>query len=307
MTKFRVICIGGTGYIGSITAVHLIDHGYDVAIIDDFSNSTEAVAGRIRTLAGASKVDVREIDCCNYDLVLKAFEELKPDAVIHFAAMKKVGESVEQPLKYYDRNLQMVIQVLKAMTVVGCKTIVFSSSATVYTPTERAVTETDTIGASNPYGHSKVISEQILRDVFTSDKTWKISMLRYFNPVGAHSSALLGESPDVPACVLPVIQQVAIGRIPELRVFGKDWDTPDGTGVRDYIDINDLAAGHSVALEELRNVKEGCVKVYNLGYSSNIIPLLVYERTSEVAQIHTRPITERNIPFRNNYISMPKA
>eukprot|EP01069_Polyplicarium_translucidae_P007263 Polyplicarium_translucidae@DN3080_c0_g1_i3.p3 len=279
----HVLCVGGAGYIGSHCASHLLDFGYEVSILDNFFNSCPEVVKRLEILAKKSLTLV-ECDLKNAPDVNAALERLRPDIVIHFAAAKKVSESVEMPLMYYENNLIGTINLLKAMKSAGCKTLVFSSSATVYAPSESAVTEDAALGPSNPYGQTKLMMEQVLTDLYNSDKTWRISILRYFNPIGAHRSGIIGESPDHPLCVMPYIQQVAVKRRPELNVFGNDWPTRDGTGVRDYIDVNDLAAGHLAALKHVASTKDH-FEIFNLGTGKGVSVLELVKAFEEVTGV----------------------
>uniref|UniRef100_A0A0G4HYL5 UDP-glucose 4-epimerase n=1 Tax=Chromera velia CCMP2878 TaxID=1169474 RepID=A0A0G4HYL5_9ALVE len=260
----HILCTGGAGYIGSHTVIRLLEHGYEVSIMDDLSNTSDKVIGRLKEITGKD-VPLHVINLLDFDKVKDYFKSNKVDGVIHFAAKKAVGESVAKPLMYYENNVAGTVNLLKAMVENNCKCIVFSSSATVYKPSETPLTETAELGASNPYGQTKLMMEQVLTDLHTSDKNWKVSILRYFNPVGAHPSGRIGESPEVPANLLPFIQQVAVGRKKELSVFGNDWPTVDGTGVRDYLHVEDLAEGHVKALDKLFAEPEGCCLVHNLG------------------------------------------
>lgn len=245
----KILVTGGTGFIGSHTCVELIASGYDVLIADNLCNSKEAVVDRIEKISGKRPQFVKA-DICDYDAMSKIFSENDIDAVIHFAGLKAVGESVEKPLEYYSNNITGTLVLLKAMKEHNVKRIVFSSSATVYGMNNKApYTEDMPTSATNPYGYTKVMIEQILRDVCVSDKDFSAVALRYFNPIGAHSSGLIGEDPNgIPNNLVPYIAQVAIGRLKQLSVYGDDYDTPDGTGVRDYIHVVDLAKGHVCAI-----------------------------------------------------------
>jgi len=276
----RILVTGGAGFIGSHTTVELLKAGHDVVVIDNFSNSKpealrriEEVAGRALTFHRADLLDPAALD--------RVFGAHPPDAVIHFAAFKAVGESVEQPLKYYHNNVTGTILLCEAMVRHAVKTLVFSSSATVYgDPAVVPVTEDMPLSGVNPYGHTKLMMEQVFRDLAQADPAWNITMLRYFNPVGAHPSGRMGEDPNgIPNNLFPYITQVAVGKLPFLRVFGDDYPTPDGTGVRDYIHVVDLAVGHLLALEKLAGLK-GC-RAYNLGTgrgSSVLEALHAFER-----------------------------
>lgn len=260
----KVLVTGGAGYIGSHTVVDLLDNGYEVVVVDNFSNSSPAVLKRIEKING-KKFAFFEADACDLDALKKIFAKEKPNAVIHFAGLKAVGESCQKPLEYYRNNLISTLNVLSAMRECGCKNLVFSSSATVYgQPKTVPITEDFPLSATNPYGATKLMIEDILRDVFKADNSLNIALLRYFNPIGAHQSGLIGEQPNgVPNNLMPYITQVAIGKLQKLSVFGNDYPTPDGTGVRDYIHVLDLARGHILALKKLA---ENCGLVtYNLG------------------------------------------
>ena len=261
-----ILVTGGAGYIGSHTVVELLAAGYEVVIADNFYNSSPKVLDRLKTITG---VDVPFVECdvCDKDQVENLFASHKEiDAVIHFAAYKAVGESVEKPLDYYENNIGGAMTILQAMKKHGVKNFVFSSSATVYGDPETVPCTEDSPanGATNPYGWTKVMQEQILRDLCVSDKEMNVAILRYFNPIGAHPSGLIGEDPNgIPNNLLPYIAQAAIGKYPAVRVFGTDYPTPDGTGVRDYIHVVDLAKGHVAAVKKLFT-KCGLV-TYNLG------------------------------------------
>lgn len=256
---------GGAGYIGSHTCVELLAAGEDVVVVDDLSNASPEAVRRIeelgaRSLAGFVKADVRD-----RARLAQVFAEHEVKAVIHFAAKKAVGESVAQPLAYYDNNLQGLISVLQVMDSAGCRRMVFSSSATVYgDPASVPIVEDFPTAATNPYGWTKLMGERILRDLAASDARWNVVLLRYFNPVGAHASGRIGEDPDgLPNNLMPFVSQVAVGRLARLRVFGGDYPTPDGTGVRDYIHVVDLALGHLRALERIGDLAG--VTTLNLG------------------------------------------
>lgn len=265
----HVLCTGGAGYIGSHTVIHLIQAGYKVSILDNLHNASAECVKRLNEITGQT-IKFHSVDMTNEAEMDRIFKEDKIDGVIHYASLKAVGESVEKPLDYYSNNVTGALVLLRVMKKYGCKLLVFSSSATVYQPNEKPLTEDSPIGASNPYGQTKVMIEQILRDLFVSDDSWKISILRYFNPVGAHPSGRIGESPDYPLNLLPYIQQVAVGRREALNVFGKDWPTPDGTGVRDYIHVEDLAEGHIAALSKLNQQSKGVLWIHNLGTGKGV-------------------------------------
>lgn len=259
-----VLVTGGAGYIGSHTCVQLIKAGYSVVIADNLENSKMKAVQRIEEITGC---DVRFYlaDMKDYDAVKKIFQNEKIEAVIHFAGYKAVGESVAKPLMYYQNNIQSAITVLQVMQKMGVRNFVFSSSATVYgIPETVPIREDFPLGATNPYGQTKLMLEQVLRDLYHADPSFNIALLRYFNPVGAHESGLIGEDPNgIPNNLMPFITQVAVGKLERLRVFGNDYPTPDGTGVRDYIHVMDLADGHVAAMKKL---EENCgLQVYNLG------------------------------------------
>ncbi|XP_010436619.1 PREDICTED: UDP-glucose 4-epimerase 5-like [Camelina sativa] len=264
----NVLVTGGAGYIGSHTVLQLLLGGYSAVVVDNLDNSSAASLERVKKLAAehGERLSFHQVDLRDRPALEKIFSETKFDAVIHFAGLKAVGESVEKPLLYYNNNLVGTITLLEVMAQHGCKNLVFSSSATVYgSPKEVPCTEESPISALNPYGRTKLFIEEICRDVYGSDPEWKIILLRYFNPVGAHPSGEIGEDPlGIPNNLMPFVQQVAVGRRPHLTVFGNDYNTKDGTGVRDYIHVIDLADGHIAALRKLEDSKIGC-EVYNLG------------------------------------------
>ena len=259
-----ILVTGGAGYIGSHTTVELLAAGYEVIILDDFSNSSPKVLDRLKTITGKN-IAFYEGSILNKPFLNKIFKENNIEAVIHFAAFKAVGESVKEPLKYYHNNITGTISLLEVMAENKVKNIVFSSSATVYGMNNISpLTEDMLTSATNPYGYTKVMMEQILNDVAFADKEWSVTNLRYFNPIGAHESGLIGEAPNgVPNNIMPYITQVAVGKLQELSIFGDDYDTPDGTGVRDYIHVIDLAKGHVLALKD--NLATTGSHVYNLG------------------------------------------
>lgn len=260
----NVLVTGGLGYIGSHTVIELLNEGHNVVVIDNLSNSKEVVKDRIKEITGKD-IKFYKYDLLNIEDVEIVFIENNIDSVIHFAAFKAVGESVEKPLEYYNNNITSTLNVLQIMRKFNVKSFVFSSSATVYGDSKIIpIHEGCPLSFTNPYGGTKLMIEDILRDLYKSDNTWNIAILRYFNPVGAHESGLIGESPNgIPNNIMPYITKVAIGELPELSVFGDDYETVDGTGVRDYIHVVDLATGHIKALEKLE-AKAGLV-TYNLG------------------------------------------
>lgn len=265
-----VLVTGGAGFIGSHTCVELINAGYEVVIVDNLYNSCKEAVNRIEKITGKS-VKFYEIDLLDRDALEKVFENESIDSVIHFAGYKAVGESVRKPIEYYHNNITGTLILCDVMRNHGCKSIVFSSSATVYgDPAFVPITEDcPTGGVTNPYGRTKYMIEQILQDVYVSDNEWNVILLRYFNPIGGHESGLLGENPrGIPNNLLPYVTQVAVGKLEKVGVFGNDYDTKDGTGVRDYIHVVDLAEGHVCALKKIDEMKtqaDSGVKIYNLG------------------------------------------
>lgn len=261
-----ILLPGGAGYIGSHTAIELLKDGKEIIIIDNFSNSKPVVLEKIKEITG-KEFKFYEIDYTNKEKLEKVFKENKIEAVLNFAGYKAVGESVKKPIEYYTNNISGCLVLLDIMRKYGCKKFIFSSSATVYgDPEIIPLTEECKIGGTtNPYGTTKLFIEQILKDLYVSDNTWDICILRYFNPVGAHESGLIGEEPQgIPNNLMPYIVRVASGKLEKLSVFGDDYDTPDGTGVRDYIHVVDLAKGHVLALEKLNKEQKG-LYIYNLG------------------------------------------
>ena len=260
-----ILVTGGAGYIGSHTCVELLNAGYDVVVLDNLYNASEKAVERVKQITGRELV-FYNADVCDRAAVTKIFDEQKIDAVIHFAGYKAVGESVHKPIEYYTNNIDGTLILTDVMRAHGCKNFIFSSSATVYgDPAFVPITEECPKGkCTNPYGWTKWMIEQILTDIHTADPEWNVILLRYFNPIGAHKSGLIGEDPKgIPNNLLPYIAQVAIGKLNCLGVFGNDYDTPDGTGVRDYIHVVDLARGHVKAIEKLA-ANDG-VSIYNLG------------------------------------------
>ena len=262
----KILLPGGAGYIGSHTAVELLNAGKEIVIIDNFSNSKKEVLDKIRKITGKD-FKFYEMDYLDKEKLDKVFEENEIDAVLNFAGYKAVGESVQKPIEYYKNNISGCLELLETMKKHGVKKFIFSSSATVYGDPETIpiTEECKTGGTTNPYGTSKLFIEQILKDLYKSDNTWDICILRYFNPVGAHESGLIGEEPQgIPNNLMPYVARVAAGKLKELSVFGNDYDTKDGTGVRDYIHVVDLAKGHVAALEKLDKENKGLF-IYNLG------------------------------------------
>ena len=280
----KLLVTGGCGYIGSHTCVELLNNNYEVIIIDNLSNSKESVIDKIKEI---TKKDLKFYKGNVEDkaLLQEIFENNKIDAVIHFAGLKAVGESVEKPLLYYRNNLDSTLTLLETMNKYNCKKIVFSSSATVYgNPEKLPIEENTPLNTTNPYGSTKLFIEQILRDLYKSDNTWAIAILRYFNPVGAHDSGLLGENPNgIPNNLMPFIVKVATKELDHLNVFGNDYNTKDGTGVRDYIHVVDLAKGHLKALEKIKN--SNICDEYNLGTGSGYSVLEMIETFKKVNEV----------------------
>lgn len=259
----KILVTGGAGYIGSHTCVELLNNDYEVVVVDNLYNSCEEALNRVEKITGKT-LTFYEGDLLDQDLLEEIFDNERPEAVIHFAGYKAVGESVEKPIEYYHNNITGTLLLCDVMRRYDCKKIVFSSSATVYgDPAFVPITEDCPKGViTNPYGQTKSMIEQILTDIQVSNPEWNVTLLRYFNPIGAHSSGLIGEDPKgIPNNLVPYIARVAVGKLEKLGVFGNDYDTPDGTGVRDYIHVVDLAAGH---VQALRHMKQG-VSIYNLG------------------------------------------
>lgn len=259
-----ILVTGGTGYIGSHTCVELLNKGYEVVVFDNLYNSKIDVVDKIKEITG-KEITFYKADLTDKESMRVVFENHKFDAVIHFAGLKAVGESVQKPLLYYKNNIAGTINLCELMNEYNCKRMIFSSSATVYgSPKTVPITEDFPLSTTNPYGSTKLMLEGILSDLCVPDKDWSVVLLRYFNPIGAHESGLIGENPNgIPNNLMPYITQVAAGRLPELGVFGNDYDTPDGTGVRDYIHVVDLAAGHVNAVEKVTSTTG--VNIYNLG------------------------------------------
>lgn len=285
-----ILVTGAAGYIGSHTCVELLAAGFDVVAVDDFSNSCSAALERVVSLAGKNFAGVYAVDVRDRKALGDIFSWCQIDAVIHFAAKKAVGESVRIPLEYYDNNLGSLISLLSVMAAFNVRKLVFSSSATVYgDPASVPIREDFPTAVTNPYGRTKLIGEEMLRDLAASDPDWRIALLRYFNPVGAHPSGQIGEDPSgVPNNLLPYVSQVAVGLLAELKVFGGDYPTADGTGVRDYIHVVDLAVGHVRAVERLAELE--AISAINLGTGQGYSVLEVI-RAFEVA-------SGRPVPFR---------
>ncbi|MBR8189946.1 UDP-glucose 4-epimerase GalE [Burkholderia vietnamiensis] len=280
--KGTILVTGGAGYIGSHTTVELLDNGYDVVIVDNLVNSKVEAVRRIERITGKTPA-FHQVDVCDEAALAKVFDAHPITGTIHFAALKAVGESVEKPLEYYQNNLGGLFAVLKVMRERNVRQFVFSSSATVYGVPERSpIDESVPLSATNPYGQSKLIAEQILRDLEVSDPSWRIATLRYFNPVGAHSSGLIGEDPaGIPNNLMPYVAQVAVGKLEKLRVFGSDYPTPDGTGVRDYIHVVDLAKGHIAALDTLATRDASFVVNLGTGQGYSVLEVVrAFEKAS---------------------------
>jgi len=285
----KVLLTGGAGYIGSHTAVECLEAGHEVVVFDNLSNSSVKSLDRVAKITGR-QAEFVEGDIRDRAALRRLFEHYAIDAVVHFAGLKAVGESVEKPLLYYDNNIGGSVALFEVMAEAGVKTVVFSSSATVYgDPVSVPITEEFSLSATNPYGRSKLVIEEILRDVAHADEGWTVALLRYFNPVGAHVSGLIGEDPrGIPNNLMPYIAQVAVGRRPHLNVFGGDYPTPDGTGVRDYIHVVDLARGHLAALNRMQALRG--VHTWNLGTGRGVT-VLEMVRAFEAAS--GRPVSYR--------------
>lgn len=278
-----LLITGGTGYIGSHTVVELLNRDKDIVIVDNLANSSTLVLDRIKEITGKTVTFIKA-DICDAAAMNEVFEQHDIEAVIHFAGLKAVGESSKIPLSYYHNNVSGSVTLFQAMADHGVKNLVFSSSATVYGENNVSpLDETMPTSATNPYGQTKLMIENILFDLAKSDEAWSIACLRYFNPIGAHASGLIGENPNgIPNNLLPFVSQVAVGRLPQLQVFGDDYDTVDGTGVRDYIHVVDLALGHVKALEKL-SIIEGCTPI-NLGTGNGTSVLEIVNTFKEISQ-----------------------
>lgn len=281
----KILVTGGAGFIGSHTVLELLKKDYDVVVLDNLSNSKKESLNRVEKLSG-KKIDFHEIDLLDKTGLRSLFKTYEFDSVIHFAGLKAVGESVEKPLMYYQNNIAGTLNLCEAMMENGVKKIVFSSSATVYgDPEESPITEESNLSAVNPYGATKLFIENILRDLYRSDTSWRVALLRYFNPVGAHESGLIGEDPSgIPNNLMPYITQVAVGKLDYLNIYGDDYETPDGTGVRDYIHVVDLAVGHLKSLEKLSETPG--LHTYNLGTgkgSSVLDVVKAFEKSTGIA------------------------
>ncbi|CEO79788.1 UDP-galactose-4-epimerase [Streptococcus pneumoniae] len=294
-----ILVTGGAGYIGSHTVVELLNLGKEVIIVDNLSNSSILVLDRIEAITGIRPV-FYELDVCDKQALRKVFEQESIDAAIHFAGYKAVGESVQKPVMYYKNNIMSTLALVEVMSEFNVKKIVFSSSATVYGINNQSpLIETMQTSATNPYGYTKVMLEQILKDVHVADSEWSIALLRYFNPIGAHESGLIGEDPSgIPNNLMPYIAQVAVGKLSELSVFGNDYDTLDGTGVRDYIHVVDLAIGHIKVLEKVSEKTD--VYIYNLGSGEGTSVLQLVNTFESVNKI---PIPYKIVPRRSGDVA----
>lgn len=290
----KILVTGGAGYIGSHACVELLNAGYEVVVLDNLSNSKEEALRRVQEITGKS-LKFYKADLLDTEALDTIFKQESIDAVMHFAGLKAVGESVSIPLRYYHNNITGTLLLCEAMQKYGVKNMVFSSSATVYgDPSRVPITEDFPLSATNPYGHTKLMIEQILRDLYISDNSFNIAILRYFNPVGAHKSGLIGEDPKgIPNNLVPYITQVAAGKLDELKVFGNDYPTPDGTGVRDYIHVVDLVLGHLKALDKL--MTNPGVVTYNLGTGKGYS---VLEMVNAFIKVTGKPIPYRIVDRR---------
>ena len=280
----KILVTGGTGFIGSHTAVELLDAGYEVVIIDNFSNSSSDVLDKIRQICHKD-FTFYEGNVCDEDFLRKIFSKEKIDAVIHFAGYKAVGESVEKPIMYYENNLGSTIKLAKVMQEFKVNSFVFSSSATVYgNPKTLPIKEDFPLSATNPYGYTKLMCEQILTDICKANSDFKVTLLRYFNPIGAHESGLIGENPKgIPNNIMPYIMKVTTGELEKVHVFGNDYDTVDGTGVRDYIHVVDLAKGHIKAIEYMK--ENPGLHIYNLGTGKGYSVMQLIDTVSKVNNV----------------------
>ena len=302
----KILVTGGCGYIGSHTVVKLLEEKFEVVIIDNLVNSKREVLEKIKKITG-SDVTFYQEDLCNLDALKNIFKKEKFDAIIHFAGLKAVGESVQIPLKYYQNNLISTMNLLSCMQEYGVKKLVFSSSATVYgNPKSLPIKEDFPLQTTNPYGTTKLMIEQILKDVYQANPDLDITILRYFNPIGAHKSGLLGEDPNgIPNNLMPYVVRVALGTLPVLNIFGSDYNTIDGTGVRDYIHVLDLAKGHLLAL---KNPKSG-LKIYNLGTGkgTSVLELVnMFEKVNKV-KVNKKITARRDGDIDACYASNEKA
>ena len=304
----KILVTGGCGYIGSHTCCELLNNNYEVVIVDNLSNSSRDVIEKIEKITGKN-VTFYEKDLCDKKSLIEIFEKENIGAVIHFAGYKAVGESVKKPLMYYRNNLDSTITLLEVMNMFDCKKLVFSSSATVYgNPSKLPITEDFPLSTTNPYGTTKLMIEGILRDLYISDNEYSIAILRYFNPIGAHSSGLIGENPNgIPNNLMPYIVKVANKELGELNIFGNDYNTIDGTGVRDYIHVVDLAKGHIKAIEKV--LKDTGVDAYNLGTGNGYSVLQLVNTFMEVNNVEVpyKIVDRRPGDIDSCYASFEKA
>lgn len=305
----KVLVTGGAGFIGSHTCVELLENGHEVVVVDNLSNSSEKSLERVKELTGKDFAFYKG-DILDDELLNKIFKENNIDCCIHFAGLKAVGESVAKPWEYYNNNISGTLNLVKVMKENGCKNIIFSSSATVYgDPQEIPITENCPKGqCTNPYGWTKSMLEQILMDIYNSDKEWNIILLRYFNPIGAHKSGRIGENPNgIPNNLMPYITQVAVGKLEKLGVFGNDYDTPDGTGVRDYIHVVDLAKGHVKALKKIE--ENAGLNIYNLGTGQGYSVLDIVKNFEEATGVKIPYVIKERRPgdIATSYCNPDKA
>ncbi|MBQ3932588.1 MAG: UDP-glucose 4-epimerase GalE [Lachnospiraceae bacterium] len=305
----KVLVTGGAGFIGSHTCVELLENGHEVVVVDNLSNSSEKSLERVKELTGKDFAFYKG-DILDDELLNKIFKENDIDCCIHFAGLKAVGESVAKPWEYYNNNISGTLNLVKVMKENGCKNIIFSSSATVYgDPQEIPITENCPKGqCTNPYGWTKSMLEQILMDIYNSDKEWNIILLRYFNPIGAHKSGRIGENPNgIPNNLMPYITQVAVGKLEKLGVFGNDYDTPDGTGVRDYIHVVDLAKGHVKALKKIE--ENAGLNIYNLGTGQGYSVLDIVKNFEEATGVKIPYVIKERRPgdIATSYCNPDKA
>ncbi|RUA05761.1 MAG: UDP-glucose 4-epimerase GalE [Gammaproteobacteria bacterium] len=279
----KILVTGGAGYIGTHTCIELIEAGYEVVVVDNLCNASKEGLKRVEEIVNV-EIPFYQVDVRDKTGLIEVFKQHKFDAVIHFAGLKAVGESVKMPIEYYDTNVGGTFILAEVMRDFNCKTFVFSSSATVYgNPKTVPIKEDSPLSVTNPYGRSKLMIEEFLQDVFVADETWHIALLRYFNPIGAHKSGLIGEDPNgTPNNLIPYISQVAIGKLDKLSIFGGDYNTPDGTGVRDYIHVMDLAKGHVRALQALENKPQVLIVNLGTGNGYSVLDMVkAFEKASE--------------------------
>ena len=304
----KILVTGGAGYIGSHACVQLIENGYEIVVVDNLSNSSPKVLNRIEQLT-EEKLEFHKVDILDRDGLRKVFKQNEIDAVIHFAGLKAVGESVEKPWKYYQNNVSGTLVLLDVMKEFGTKNFIFSSSATVYgLPEKLPITEDFPLQQTNPYGSTKAIIERILIDIQEANPDWNVAILRYFNPVGAHKSGWIGEDPrGIPNNLMPYLTQVAVGKREELQVFGDDYDTHDGTGVRDYIHVEDLVSGHIKAIEKLK--QDPGLVIYNLGTGKgySVLDLVKAFEQENGIQIPYKVVERRAGDISSSYADPSKA